>query len=79
MKTRIVNPDELDIASNVGVWWSRFFRGYNHVSYAALITAGIGIYQVITSYSLSGRIIGAVLLLLGGTIFVDMYSHLFTA
>ncbi len=77
MKFRVVNPNELDIAGSQKVWWQRFFRGHNHIAYAALIVSGIGLYEVVVG-GLVERVIGAVLLLLGGTIFVDEYSHLFT-
>ena len=76
MKYRVVNPNELDIAGSQKIWWQRFFRGHNHISYAALIVSGIGIYEV--TGGMVERILGAILLMLGATIFVDNYSHLFT-
>ena len=74
----IPNPDEEDIAPNSKVWWRRFWEGRNHVSYAGIITAGIGAGEAILSSSIILRVTGIVLIAIGTGVFVDQFSHLFT-
>ncbi len=74
----VVNPDLLDIAPNFKIWLWRFFHGYCHVTYAGLITWGIGFYVALAFHIIVLQVVGLVLVALGTSIAVEQAAHLFT-
>ena len=77
-RTRLPNPDEQDIAANESIWWQRFWKGYNHASYGAILITVIGIVEVLFFSSFILKIMGIILVGTGVGIFTDELSHLFT-
>ena len=73
----IPNPDRQDIAKNWKQWMHRFLTGHTHVTYALLISAGVGAYLV-TLNSIPMRLIGVLLIATGAGGAADQAGHLFT-
>lgn len=73
----IPNPDRQDIAKNWKQWMHRFLTFRTHVTYALLISAGVGIY-LLTLDSLILRLIGGLLIATGAGGAADQAGHLFS-